>query len=110
MQIISDRIGLLHKDIGELKDSMKDSMRDVAVAVNKLVAIETRQEAINQAYKQVLTQLEKEQDKREKLENRLDLIEREQPMNKQVVKWILYAVGAICVAAATFVGKAVGLM
>ena len=110
MQIISDRIGLLHKDMGELKDSMRDSMREVAVAVNKLVALETRQEAINQSYKQVLIQLEKEQDKREKLENRLDSLEREQPMNKQVVRWILYAVGAICVAAATFVGKAVGLM
>ena len=60
MQMVAERIGLLHDDISELKDSMKESMREMAVAVNKLVQVETRQEAINQAYMQVRTQLEKE--------------------------------------------------
>lgn len=110
MQIVAERISLLHEDISELKDSMKESMREMAVAVNKLVQVETRQEAINQAYIQVSNQLEKETEKREKLEERVDLIEREQPMTKQVVKWIMYFVGAVCIAAATFVGKAVGFM
>ena len=110
MQIVAERITLLHEDISELKDSMKESMREMAVAVNKLVQVETRQEAINQAYVQVSNQLEKEAEKREKLEERVDLIERDQPMTKQVVHWIMYAVGAVCLAAATFVGKAVGFM
>lgn len=110
MQMVAERIGLLHDDISELKDSMKESMREMAVAVNKLVQVETRQEAINQAYMQVRTQLEKETEKREHLESRVDSIEREQPMTKQVVRWVLYAMGAIVVAAATFVAKAVGFM
>ena len=110
MQMVAERIGLLHDDISELKDSMKESMREMAVAVNKLVQVETRQEAINQAYMQVRTQLEKETEKREHLESRVDAIEREQPMTKQVVRWVLYAMGAIVVAAATFVAKAVGFM
>ena len=110
MQMVVERIGLLHDDISELKDSMKESMREVAVAVNKLVQVETRQEAINQAYVQVRTQLEKETEKREHLESRVDSIEREQPLTKQVVRWVLYAMGAIVVAAATFVAKAVGFM
>ena len=110
MQMVAERIGLLHDDISELKDSMKESMREMAVAVNKLVQVETRQEAINQAYLQVRTQLEKETEKREHLESRVDSIEREQPMTKQVVRWVLYAMGAIVVAAATFVAKAVGFM
>lgn len=110
MQIVAERISLLHEDISELKDSMKESMREMAVAVNKLVQVETRQEAINQSYLQVSNQLEKENEKREKLEERVDAIEREQPMMKQVVHWAMYAVGAICLAAATFVGKAVGFM
>lgn len=110
MQIVAERIGLLHEDISELKDSMKESMREMAVAVNKLVQVETRQEAINQAYIQVSNQLEKETEKREKLEERVDAIEREQPMMKQVVRWIIYGVGAICLSAATFIGKAVGFM
>ena len=110
MQMVAERIGLLHDDISELKDSMKESMREMAVAVNKLVQVETRQEAINQAYMQVRTQLEKETEKREHLESRVDSIEREQPLTKQVVRWVLYAMGAIVVAAATFVAKAVGFM
>ena len=110
MQAVAERIGLLHDDISELKDSMKESMREMAVAVNKLVQVETRQEAINQAYMQVRTQLEKETEKREQLESRIDSIEREQPLTKQVVRWVLYTMGAIVVAAATFVAKAVGFM
>ena len=110
MQMVAERIGLLHDDISELKDSMKESMREMAIAVNKLVQVETRQEAINQAYMQIRTQLEKETEKREQLESRVDSIEREQPLTKQVVRWVLYAMGAIVVAAATFVAKAVGFM
>ena len=110
IQIVTERITLLHEDISELKDSMKESMREMAVAVNKLVQVETRQDAITQAYIQVSKQLEKETEKREKLEERVDTIEREQPMTKQVVTWIIYGVGATCLAAATFIGKAVGFM
>ena len=110
IQIVAERITLLHEDISELKDSMKESMREMAVAVNKLVQVETRQEAINQAYVQVSNSLEKETEKREKLEERVDLIEREQPMTKQVVQWIMYAAGAIVMAASAFIGKAVGFM
>ena len=110
IQIVAERITLLHEDISELKDSMKESMREMAVAVNKLVQVETRQEAINQAYIQVSNQLEKETEKREKLEERVDAIELEQPMARQVVRWVMYTVGAICVAVATFISKAVGFM
>ena len=110
IQIVAERITLLHEDISELKDSMKESMREMAVAVNKLVQVETRQEAINQAYIQVCNSLEKENEKREKLEERVDAIELEQPMARQVVKWFLYLIGAVALAAVTFVGKAVGFM
>ena len=110
IQIVAERITLLHEDISELKDSMKESMREMAVAVNKLVQVETRQEAINQAYIQVCNSLEKETEKREKLEERVDAIELEQPMVRQVVKWFLYLIGAVALAAVTFVGKAVGFI
>lgn len=110
MQIVAERISLLHGDITELKDSMKESMREMAIAVNKLVAVEIRQEAINQAYVQVTSQLEKEVVKRETLENRVDALEKDQPMTKQVVSWIMWAVGSIVVAAVTFIAKSVGFM
>jgi len=110
IHIIADRISLLHGDITELKDSMKESMREMAIAVNKLVAVEIRQEAINQAYVQVTSQLEKEIVKRETLENRVDALEKDQPMTKQVVSWIMWGVGSIVVAAVTFITKSVGFM
>lgn len=109
IHIVADRISLLHSDITELKDSMKESMREMAIAVNKLVAVEIRQESINQAYVQVTSQLEKEIIKRESLENRVDALEREQPMNKQVVKWVIGAVGTVVLAAASFVAKMLGI-
>lgn len=110
IHIVADRISLLHGDITELKDSMKESMREMAIAVNKLVAVEIRQEAINQAYVQVTSQLEKEIIKRETLENRVDALEKDQPMTKQVVSWIMWGVGSIVVAAVTFIAKSVGFM
>ena len=110
IHIVADRISLLHGDITELKDSMKESMREMAIAVNKLVAVEIRQEAINQAYVQVTSQLEKEVVKRETLENRVDALEKDQPMTKQVVSWIIWGVGSIVVAAVTFIAKSVGFM
>lgn len=110
IHIVADRISLLHGDITELKDSMKESMREMAIAVNKLVAVEIRQEAINQAYVQVTSQLEKEVVKRETLENRVDALEKDQPMTKQVVSWIMWGVGSIVVAAVTFIAKSVGFM
>ena len=110
IHIVADRISLLHGDITELKDSMKESMREMAIAVNKLVAVEIRQEAINQAYVQVTSQLEKEIVKRENLENRVDALEKDQPMTKQVVSWIMWGVGSIVVAAVTFIAKSVGLV
>ena len=110
IHIVADRISLLHGDITELKDSMKESMREMAIAVNKLVAVEIRQEAINQAYVQVTSQLEKEVVKRETLENRVDALEKDQPMTKQVVSWIMWGAGSIVVAAVTFIAKSVGFM
>ena len=110
VKVIAERIDNLNDHISDLRDSMKESIREMAIAVNKLVAVETRQEAINQAYVQVTSQLEKEIVKRENLENRVDALEKDQPMTKQVVSWIMWGVGSIVVAAVTFIAKAVGFM
>lgn len=110
VKVIAERIDNLNDHISDLRDSMKESIREMAIAVNKLVVVETRQEAINQAYVQVTSQLEKEIVKRENLENRVDALEKDQPMTKQVVSWIMWGVGSIVVAAVTFIAKAVGFM
>lgn len=110
IQLVAERIGLLHEDMNELKDSMKESMREMASAVNKLVAVETRQEAMNQSYERVSKILERETLKREELESRVDALEREQPIQKQVTKWILTAIWGAVTLVGIFAAKTLGLL
>jgi len=110
MQLVIDRLSLLHEDVGELRDDTKASMKEMANAVTKLVLIEERQTQMNESYRSFTNQLEKSETRTNTLEARIDLLEKEQPMTKQVVSWVIYAVGAIVVASCTYLLKALGFM
>jgi len=110
MQLVIDRLSLLHEDVGELRDDTKASMKEMANAVTKLVLIEERQTQMNESYRSFTNQLEKSEIRTNTLEARIDLLEKEQPMTKQVVNWVVYAVGAIVVASCTYLLKALGFM
>ena len=110
MQLVIDRLSLLHEDVGELRDDTKASMKEMANAVTKLVLIEERQTQMNESYRSFTNQLEKSEIRTNTLESRIDVLEKEQPMTKQVVNWVVYAVGAIVVASITFVLKSLGFM
>lgn len=110
MQLVIDRLSLLHEDVGELRDDTKASMKEMANAVTKLVLIEERQTQMNESYRNFTNQLEKSEIRTNTLEARIDLLEKEQPMTKQVVNWVIYAVGAIVVASCTYLLKALGFM
>lgn len=109
-QHVLDRLSLMHEDIGDMKVSMRDSMKEVANAINKLVALETTQGSIIQTYERMSKQLEKEVEKREKLEERIDILEKELPMTKQVQSWVTKAMWGCAVAVAMFLAKFVGLI
>lgn len=109
-QHVLDRLSLLHEDIGDMKVSMRDSMKEVAAAINKLVALETTQGSIIQSYERMNLQIEKEIEKREKLEERVDALERELPMARQVHSWVTKAIWGAAIAAVAFAAKSVGLM
>lgn len=110
IQVIAERINSMQNDVSDLRDSTRDSMEKMSAAITKLVQMEERQLHMNQSYDRLSNTLDKMQARSEKLEERVDDLEKEQPMTKQVVRWVLYAMGAIVVAAATFVAKAVGFM
>ena len=110
MQLVIDRLSLLHEDVGELRDDTKASMREMANAVTKLVLIEERQTQMNESYRSFNNQLEKSEIRANTLEARVDVLEKEQPMTKQVVNWVVYAVGAIVAASATYLLKTLGFM
>lgn len=110
IQLVIDSLSLLHEDVGELRDDTKASMKEMANAVTKLVLIEERQTQMNESYRSFTNQLEKSEIRTNTLESRIDVLEKEQPMTKQVVTWVLYFIGAVALAGATFVGKAVGFL
>lgn len=108
VKVIAERIDNLHDHIGDLRDSMKESMKEMANAVNKLVRIEEGQMHMMQAHERLALQLDKHEDRCRSLEQRLDELEKEQPMTQQVTKWVMRAVWSVSAAAAAFVAKTLG--
>ena len=76
MQLVIDRLSLLHEDVGELRDDTKASMKEMANAVTKLVLIEERQTQMNEAYRNFTNQLEKADTRTNTLEARIDVLEK----------------------------------
>lgn len=109
IQVIAERINSMQNDVSDLRDTMRDSMERMSVAVTKLVQMEERQLHMNQSYERLNAALDKMGSKSEKLEERIDTLEKDQPMTKQVVDWAMRAVYAIVAAAAMFVAKMLGL-
>ena len=109
MQLIIDRIGLLHENLGELREDTRESMRELAGTINKLVAIETNQSHMHESYSRILTLLEKSEEKHQNLDRRIDELEKEQPLTKQVIKWVMGAVWSVVAAAAMFAAKMLGI-
>lgn len=109
IQVIAERINSMQNDVSDLRDTMRDSMEKMSIAITKLVQMEERQLFMNQSYDRLSNTLDKMNEKCEKIEVRVDALEKEQPMNKQVVDWVLRAVYAVVVAAAMAVAKLLGL-
>lgn len=109
MQLIIDRIGLLHENLGELREDTRESMKELAGTINKLVAIETNQSHMHESYSRILTLLEKSEEKHQNLDRRIDELEKEQPLTKQVIKWVMAAVWSVVAAAAMFAAKMLGI-
>lgn len=110
VQVIAERIDNLHNHISDLRDSMKDSMKEMANAVNKLVRIEEGQMHMMQAHERLALQLDKHEDRCRRLEDRVDALEREAPMNKQVRNWVFAAVTGVVSMVGVFAAKFMGLM
>ena len=109
IQVIAERINSMQNDVSDLRDTMRDSMEKMSIAITKLVQMEERQLFMNQSYDRLSNTLDKMNEKCEKIEARVDALEKEQPMNKQVVDWVLRAVYAVVAAAAMAAAILLGL-
>lgn len=121
IQVVADRLNSLHTDVGEIRTSLTEALREVSTAFTKLVQIEERQVSTNQAIERALRVSEKAhsrldecedamQSKLDALEARIDELEKAQPMQKQVTDWVLRALWGAVAAGAYLAGKYFGLL
>lgn len=99
MAVISHRIGALHDDFAE----MKSVLRDLAAAITKLALIEERQSHAALEQSRTIKVLEK-------LETRIDILEKDAPLQAQTSNWVLSAVWAAAGLSVMFIGKKLGLI
>ncbi len=110
MQVIAERINAMQNDFSDLRDTMRDSMEKISSAMTTLVKLEERQFTLNSSHQKLDDTLQKSIEKTEKLEARLDALEREAPLNNQARKWVFGAVWAVVSAAAVFIARTLGFV
>ena len=98
VQVIAHKLESLHGDVGD----MKQVLRDLTTAVTKLAIVEERQG-------QAAISLERAFKVLEKVEGRLDALERREPMNTQTSEWVTRAVFAAAAVAVLYVARQAGL-
>lgn len=99
IQVIASRLDNLHEDV----NGMRDVLRELASAVTKLAVIEERQTQSAQALERAFKVLEK-------VETRLDTIEKSQPLQQQTTDWVKAGVWAAVCVVALFIAKKAGLV
>ena len=103
LQVVAERINSLHEDVTELRDTMKESVREMSQAIQALVRLEERQLALN------LTANETKKNFKE-LEVRVDALEKEQPETQRIVDYAYKVMWLAVAAVLGFIAKTVGLI
>lgn len=99
IEVIAVRLDNLHEDVS----GMRDVLKELAVAVNKMAVIEERQGQAAQALERAFIALEK-------LETRTSTLEKAQPLQQQSADWVGKAVWSAVVVVAVLAAKKLGLM
>lgn len=99
------QLDYFHNDISD----MKSVVQELTKAVVKLALIEERQTHASQALERAFSEIEKCHERIDKYDTRIDLLEREQPLQHQTSQWVLAAVWGIAAGAAMFIAKQLGI-
>jgi predicted nuclease with TOPRIM domain len=121
IQVVADRLSSLHNDVSDIRGTLKESMKEMTTAFNKLIQLEEKQIYIAQDIQRIGRVAERgherldkalvdDQIRYEKLETRLDSLEKDSPLQKQTSAWVLSAVYAAAGMLLMYVAKAVGLL
>ena len=106
INVVITRLGLLSKDVGELKETL----RAIASAVTRLALVEERQMQTNEALSRAFKALDKLDIKLVSVEQRIGSLERTQPQQQQTSAWVTTMLWAAAGAAVMFVAKKTGIL
>ena len=84
------------------QDETRDTLREVAAAINKLAVIEERQQVASSAIERLAAE-------QKRIDERLRTLEISEPMQAQTAEWVKNAVWAAASAAAMFAAGKLGL-
>ena len=99
MALLTHRVETLHEDMGE----MKVVMRDVANALTKLALIDERQANMLEAQERIFNLIER-------LDTRVDHLEKEDGKQSVATGWVYAAVWSAAGLLAMYVAKMLGLI
>lgn len=97
--ILTTKLNVLHEDVSEIKQALGK----LSDAITKLALVEERQT-------QAATALERTFIALDRIELRLQALERDKRMTDQTVLWVNRAVWAAVIVVAAFAAKTVGLL
>lgn len=99
VHVIATKLEALHGDVGEMRGALKD----LASAMTTLALVEERQSQAAAAQERAFKVLEK-------LEGRIELLEKSAPVQAQTSAWVMNAMWASAGVIALFTLKKVGLV
>lgn len=106
IEVVATRLDALHGDMQDLKSSH----RDMTAAFQKLLVIEERQSNASAAQERAFTALAIVEKNLGDVEKRVDVLERDAPMQKQTSAWVVSAVWGAAGLVVMFIAKKLGLI
>jgi len=99
LALMAQKFDTLHEDVSEMKDALKE----VAKALNKLTLVEERQAQVSDAQKKMYEKLES-------IEDRVIALEKTEMHQSQITNWITNAACGLIGVLAMYAAKKLGLM
>jgi chromosome segregation ATPase len=99
LAVLSHKVDALHHDVTDVKSALKE----VAAALNKLTLVEERQSQAN-------ANLKRMSEKLDKIETRVDALEKADVTHNQAATWVMNAVWGAAGILIMYVAKMLGLV
>lgn len=110
VKIVADRLQSLHQDVNELKDSMRESMKEMSSAVTKLVLLEERNTQTVRLIERAMKELDEQKVEHNKLVDKVNSLAEQAPLNRQTNRMLDALIYAVVGGVLMFIGKKLGLV